>query len=105
MIQQIRLVVLIPQAVMKWPKRPEKDDLEREVQSTCFAHFLPLPFAGMVGASWHWQGQYKPLTGSPFRAAFSHYKAPQNHKAGLNTSFVLVLYVSDFQSITPTGIL
>ena len=95
MIQQIRLVALIPQAVKKWSKRPEKDDRERKVQSIHFAHFLPLPFAGMLAVSWHWQGQYKPLTGSPFRAAFSRYKAPQNHKAGLNISFVLVLYVSD----------
>ena len=30
-------------------------------------------------------GQYKTLIGSPFRAAFSLYNVPQNHKAGLNS--------------------
>ena len=99
MIQQIRLVVLIPQAVMKWSKIPEKGDRERKVQFIRFAHFLLLPFTGMLGASSHWQGQYKPMTGSSFRAAFSCYEAPQNNKPGLNTSFVLLLYISDFQSV------
>ena len=44
MIQQIRLVVLIPYTVRKWPKR--KGDRERKVQSTHFARFWSLPSQG-----------------------------------------------------------
>ena len=46
MIQQIRLVVLIPHTITKGSKRPEKVDWERKVRSTCFARFLPLPSQG-----------------------------------------------------------
>ena len=65
MIQQIRLVVLIPHAIMKQSKRPGKADQERKVQSTCFAHFQPLPSQGRwvsLGIG-RW---YKPPTRLPF---------------------------------------
>ena len=38
---QIRLVVLIPQALTEWSKNPKKIDGERKVHSICFVHFWP----------------------------------------------------------------
>lgn len=53
MIWQVWLVVLIPQKVTKWLKRPENSNWERKVWST-----------GMLCASWHWQVCIHPLRGS-----------------------------------------
>ena len=39
-------IVLIPQAVTKWSKRPVKGDRERNVQSTNFTHFWPFTLQG-----------------------------------------------------------
>ena len=57
MIQEIRLVVLIPHAITKWSKRPVKGDQEKKVQSTCFAISLPFlatALTGMLDVSQHW---------------------------------------------------
>ena len=50
MIQQIRLVLLIPRSY-EMVKETKKFDQERRVQSTRFAHFWLVP----LGASGHWQ--------------------------------------------------
>ena len=83
MTQKIRLVVLISHAIMKWSKRPGKADQERKVRSMHFAHFWSLPSQG----PWVSLGigrDKAPLLG----AAFSHYEAPPNHRAGLNACIV-----------------
>ena len=55
MIWQVWLVVLIPQRVTKWSKRPGNGNWERKVWST-----------GTLCASWHWQICINPLQGSPW---------------------------------------
>ena len=65
MIRQIILVVLIPQAITKWSKRPGKGNREGKVQSTCFAHLWPLPRRD-TGCLLALAGQYKTLTRHPF---------------------------------------
>ena len=55
MIQQIRLVVLISQAIIKWSKIPGKADREGKVWFTHFAHFWSLPLQGSwmsFGVDW-----------------------------------------------------
>ena len=65
MIWEIRLEALIPYAIRKWSKRPGKDDRERTVWSTHFAHFWPLPSQG-CWMSLALADQYKCPTRLPF---------------------------------------
>ena len=64
MIRQIRLVVLIPHAIMEWSKRPGKGDREKKVQSTCFAHFWSLLVQGCWVSLGIGRSVYKPQQGS-----------------------------------------
>ena len=61
MIQQIRLVLLIPRSY-EMVKETKKFDQERRVQSTCFAHFWWVP-EGDIGCLLELAGQHKTLTG------------------------------------------
>ena len=58
----------------------------------CLVHmihpFLTTAPAGTLCASWYWQVGIDPPTNLPLGAAFSHYEAPQNRRAGFNTHFV-----------------
>ena len=60
MIQHIRLVVSIPQAVMKWSERPGEVDRERKLVHMLHP-FLVSPLLGTLGPSWHWQISINPL--------------------------------------------
>ena len=77
---------------MKWSRRPGKGDWERKVRPTRFTHLSPLPCEGRwvsfgIGRS-VWTLHKAPLLG----AAFSHYKAPQNHRARLISSSGRVMH-------------
>ena len=102
MIQKIRLVVSIPQAVMKWSKRPGEVDGERKVWSTASPISGRSPH-GDIGSLLALVGRCKPTTASPFGHAFSCYEASRNRKAKINSSFALVLCISGFQSLTHAG--
>ena len=60
MIQQIRLVLLIPRSY-EMIKETKNFDQERRVQSTCFAHFWLVP-KGDIGCLLALAGRYKPPT-------------------------------------------
>ena len=88
MIQQIRLVVLIPHTIMKWSNRPGKADQERKVWSTCFTHFWLLPLQGCWVSLGIGSLVKKPNKAPLLEAVFIHYKALLNRRAGLNAHFV-----------------
>ena len=70
-------------------KETRKCWLRKENSVHMLCPFLAAPLAGMLDASWHRQVGINPPQGSPFGAAFSHYEASQNCKAGLNARFVV----------------
>ena len=70
-------------------KETRKCWLRKENSVHMLCPFLATPLSGMLDASWHRQVGINPPQGSPFGAAFSHYEASQNRKAGLNARFVV----------------
>ena len=84
MLWQIRLVVLISRTTIKWSNWPGKADWERQIRPTRLTHFWSFPLQRPC-MFWYWQVGINPRQVSPFKTAFSHYKAPWNHGAGFIT--------------------
>ena len=91
MIWQIRLAVLLSQAVTEWSKRPGKSDRERKFWSTRFAHLWQLPSQGC------WVSlRIGRLVLSPDSIpAISHMRSPQNRRLGHSPSFTHVCLLID----------
>ena len=66
MIRLVRLVVLIPRAIMEWSKRPGKGDRERKIWSRRVAHFWPFPSQGCWVSLGIGKSVYKPWQGFHF---------------------------------------
>ena len=59
------IVVLIPQAVMEWSKRPEKIWPRKESSLHTLCPFLATPLEETLSTSWHWQVSINPQQVSP----------------------------------------
>ena len=69
-------------------KETRKNWLRKESLAHMLCPGLVAPLTGNLGVSCHWLVGINPRQGSPFGAAFSHYKAQWNHRAGLIPCFM-----------------